>query len=77
MQGGVRAVCRSSALLAAMAFGVTWQMTSKFDDDLARSVIAIYFASWVAVGSGISGFLLRQTEETLRPGELNHSGSGL
>ena len=43
MQGGVRNVCRSSALLAVMAFGVTWQMTSGFDDYFARSVIAISF----------------------------------
>jgi hypothetical protein len=50
------------ALLAALAFAVTWIMTDKFDDSAARMVLAMAFASYVAVGSGITGFLLEQIE---------------
>lgn len=50
------------ALLAAFAFAVTWIMMNKFDDGAGRTVLAMAFASWVGVGSGITGFLLEQIE---------------
>jgi hypothetical protein len=63
MQHPVRHLCLPSGLLAAIAFSAIWLMTSKFDDDSARLVFAAVFASWVAVNSGITGFLLLQVDE--------------
>ena len=63
MQHPVRHLCLPSGLLAAIAFSAIWLMTSKFDDDFARLVFAAAFASWVAVNSGITGFLLLQVDE--------------
>lgn len=41
-------------------------MTDAFDDDFARLVLASAFASWIAVGSGITGFVLLGVEEAPR-----------
>jgi hypothetical protein len=62
MPNPARQICQPSALLAAFAFAACWFMTGMFDDDFARLVLATAFASWVAVSSGITGFLLLQME---------------
>ena len=61
MQSILRHV-RQPALLAAIAFVALWAMTNRFDDNFARLVLGMAFASYVAVGSGISGFILAQIE---------------
>ena len=58
-----RQLCYSSAALAGLAFVTTWVMTSGFDDDFAKLILATALASWIAVSSGITGFLLLQLEE--------------
>lgn len=66
MPRAARRLCPSSLLLAALAFGAAWVMTDAFDDDFARLVLASAFASWIAVGSGITGFVLLGVEEAPR-----------
>jgi hypothetical protein len=53
----------SSLLLAWFAFFASWVMTGQFDDDFARLTCSTAFAGWVAVGSGITGYILRQCED--------------
>jgi hypothetical protein len=48
--------------LGCLAFAAAWIATSHFDDLFARLVLAGALASWVAVSSGITGFILLQTE---------------
>jgi hypothetical protein len=50
-------------ILAALAFVVCWIMTNGFEDSYARLVLGTTLASWVAIGSAISGFLLAHIEE--------------
>jgi hypothetical protein len=54
---------RSCALLAVFAFLATLLMTSGFGDQYARMLFSAAVASWVAVNSGITGFVLMKMEE--------------
>jgi hypothetical protein len=74
MQNPVRRLCQPSALLGALAFSAIWLMTSGFDDDAARLISSVAVASWVAVSSGITGFVLLQIEQPAG-GQRRRSGS--
>jgi hypothetical protein len=62
MQHVLRRACLP-LILAALAFLASLIMTNAFDDGYARAILSAAFAGWVAVSSGITGFLFAQVED--------------